>query len=158
MRGDDVAGHEQEPLSQRISGAFQQFIKMLPVEPRHFHVANHQVESLLRRAAESFASVQQYVHLHALVFEHVGDQASHGRLVFHHKYAGAISVFASGLQSVLADGDLRGSAEQGFPGKWWTDGAVLRRFRSHRQFDLENGAPLGRAQNVHLPAVLTHDA
>src|SRR5580704_3301195 len=43
LRRDDVAGYEQKAFAQRISRADQRFIKMLSVQPWHFHVADHQV-------------------------------------------------------------------------------------------------------------------
>ena len=92
---------------------------MLPVEPRHFHVANHQVKSLPRSAVQSFASVHQDFHAHALVLEHVGDQAGHGRLVFYNEHARAISAFVFGRRVFRSDYDFLSFGEQFLPAGEW---------------------------------------
>src|ERR1700730_1305080 len=73
LRGNRIAGHEKEPLSQRISGALQRCVEVLPIEPGHLHIADDQVEGLPGRAVEGFAAVQQHLYMHPLFFEHVGD-------------------------------------------------------------------------------------
>src|SRR5580692_7834434 len=57
LLGDYVSGHKQEPFLKGIPRARQRLVEMLAVQSGHFHVADHQVEGLARRAIECFASV-----------------------------------------------------------------------------------------------------
>ncbi len=107
LRGQNVAGHEQEPLSQRIPRTFQRFIEMLPIETGHFHVADNQVECLGRRARQSLAAIEEHVHEHPFIFEHVGDQAGHGRFILDNEHARAFPGFARRRKPILAARSFR---------------------------------------------------
>ncbi len=74
---------------------------MLPIEARHLHIADHQVEGLPGRAVQRFAAIQQHFHLHPFVFEHVGDQAGHGRLIFHDQHARTFPTLERGSKAML---------------------------------------------------------
>src|SRR5213075_2214915 len=64
-------------------------VKMLAVQARHFHVANHQVVRFAPRAFQRLAPVEQHVHAHAFVFKHVGDQPRHRGLILDYEHARA---------------------------------------------------------------------
>src|SRR5207245_88380 len=139
LRCNNVASHEKEPLSQGVSGTFQEFIEMLPVEAGHLHVADDQIEIVLRRALQGFAAVQQHFRLHALVLQYVGDQARHGWLILYDEHSRAFSGFTRvRSMAILMCPGWRGRGQKILPlGERKLRGLVLKRSAGRGEFDLK---------------------
>src|SRR5437660_4685244 len=59
--GNDVAGHEEEFPTQRISRAFKRLVEILSIECRHFHVADNEIKFLVPCPIHRLPAIQQDV-------------------------------------------------------------------------------------------------
>ncbi len=119
---------------------------MLTIELRHLHVADYQVVVVPSREVQSRTAIQQHINVHALVFEHVGDQLGHCRLILHDEHTRAFCSFERGCKRILpARGQRR-------------FGKLLQRFGRRGKFNPEYRATLRRTRNVYLAAMLAHHA
>src|SRR5882724_6574647 len=156
---DDVSGHKEKSLVQRISRALQGLVEMLPVQSRHLHVADHQVILLAGRALQRFPSIQQDLHLESFVLQHVGDQTCDRGLVLDHQDAAAFSARLPQRRPYFALRVSRVCAQHASSFPQGEFAGLLPKVRGRRwQFDLEYRTALRRIQDVHLAAVLAHDA
>jgi hypothetical protein len=66
-RRQDVAGHEQNALAQRVLPLHQRRVNHLVIDSLHPQVANQQVVGFQFRLAHPGLAFQQHIHAHALI-------------------------------------------------------------------------------------------